>query len=253
MLCYILVVWHKMFRVYEYLNSLNEGAPFISRLVIWEGVADMVDLYTIGYSPFDVHQMIGVLFDYGINLVIDVRSSPYSAYYPNYNKEPLERFLKKKSIHYRNYAQEFGAQQTEKKFFAATGYLDFELFTKSENFLQGFKKVQVIIDKKYTIALMCAEKDPAECHRSIMITRVFSREGFSIKHILSDKSYETQDSIEQRLLDKYFPVPSRNQTTLFEGFKSDAELIVEAYRRRNTEIGFKYEEEISGHLSTICH
>jgi len=206
----------------------------------------MVDLYTIGYSSFDVRQMTGVLIDYGINLIIDVRSLPYSTHYPNYNKETLEHFLKENFIYYRNYAQEFGAQQIEKQFFADEGFLDFELFTKSENFLQGFKKVQANIDMKFTIALMCAEKDPAECHRAIMITRVFSREGFSIKHILSDKSYETQDSIEHRLLNRYFP--NRNQLTLFGDELSDTDLVKRAYQLRNSEIGFRREEKKHDHL-----
>ncbi len=201
----------------------------------------MVDLYTIGYSAFDVRQMTDVLSTYGINLIIDVRSLPYSTYYPDYNKEALERFLKENSIYYRNYAQEFGAQQMEKQFFADEGFLDFELFAKSDRFLHGFKKIQANIDKNYTISLMCAEKDPAECHRSIMITRVFAKSGFFIKHILHDGKIETQDSMEHRLLDKYFP--NRNQLTLFEDELSDADLIMRAYRLRNSEIGFRHEEK----------
>ncbi len=202
----------------------------------WKRGANMADLHTIGYASFNVHEMIEVLHHYGINLIIDVRSLPYSSHYPDYNKESFEHFLKKNSIHYRNYAREFGAQQTERSFFSNEGFLDFEVFVESDRFLQGFDKIQISIEKKYTVALMCAEKDPMGCHRAIMITPVFHRKMFSIKHILSNGNFENQNDIENRLLNRYFP--NRKQLNLFGGNSSDDELLARAYRIRNSEIGF---------------
>ena len=68
-------------------------------------------LYTIGYSGFLVEEFIDALKKNNINAVIDVRSSPYSQFFSDYNKEPLEKTLKKEGIFYRNYSKEFGARQ----------------------------------------------------------------------------------------------------------------------------------------------
>ena len=69
-------------------------------------------VYTIGYSGFpEIDEFIAILQSFKINVLIDVRSSPYSSYYDAYNKENIEATLKKAGIYYRNYAREFGARQ----------------------------------------------------------------------------------------------------------------------------------------------
>ena len=135
-------------------------------------------LYTIGYTAFKLSDFIEVLRFYGINVVIDVRSNPYSEHYSEYNKENIKYLLDSHEIFYRNYQKEFGARQTEKKFFSKEGYLDFELFTKSVNFKLGYDKIANSLAKKYNVVLMCAEKDPAICHRAIMISQL-QRRGLS--------------------------------------------------------------------------
>ena len=87
---------------------------------------------------------------------------------------------------------------------------------------------------------MCAEKNPIDCHRAILISRAFQKDGCRVIHILSDKRTCTQEDISAALLDKYFP--NREQISLF-GNSTDESLIEEAYRKRNAEIGYKITEE----------
>jgi hypothetical protein len=83
---------------------------------------------------------------------------------------------------------------------------------------------------------MCAEKDPAMCHRAIMISRVFHNAGYNVEHILAGDCTESQIDIEAALLNRYFP--DRNQQSLLEEPSLD-QLIADAYRRRNAEIGYR--------------
>ena len=124
-------------------------------------------IYTIGYTGFSAYEFINVLRDREINVVIDVRSTPYSERYPDYNKENLERVLKSNQIYYRNYIKEFGARQDNRNFYSSEGYLDFEVFSKSEQFLSGVEKIENSVAKGYKIVLLCAEKKPIQCHRTI--------------------------------------------------------------------------------------
>ncbi|MDL2264236.1 DUF488 domain-containing protein [Synergistaceae bacterium OttesenSCG-928-I11] len=198
----------------------------------------MGGLFTIGYSAFAVEEFISVLVRYRINAVIDVRSQPYASdYYACYNKESIQAMLKRSGIRYLNYAKEFGARQTDLRYFSAEGYLDFELFSKSHGFLHGFNKLKKAMEERgYMIALMCAEKNPATCHRSIMVSRAFYDKGYEVSHILAGGSIEGQCDIEQQLLEEYFP--DRRQLKLFDQ-QSTNELIVSAYKIQNAKIGYR--------------
>jgi hypothetical protein len=48
--------------------------------------------------------------------------------------------------------------------------------------------------------LVCAEKDPIECHRTILVSRELERKGHSISHILETGEIETHDEAIERLI-----------------------------------------------------
>lgn len=199
----------------------------------------MKEIFTIGYSCFEIGKFVEILKKYNINCVIDVRSNPNSKFYTDYNKDELMSVLKVNNIYYRNYAKEFGARQENPKYYT-DGYLDFGKFAKSESFISGIDKLIKSMEENYTFVLMCAEKDPATCHRNIMIAKEFHKLGYKVSNILNTGDIETQESIEKRLIDCYFP--DRNQLSFFENQLSEDEMIEQAYTLRNKEIGFKFDE-----------
>jgi len=191
-------------------------------------------LYSIGYSGFanNVEGFIDMLNRYRINVLIDVRSSPYSAYFSEFNKDNLERVLKENGIYYRNYAAEFGARQEERKLYPE-GYLSFELFSKTDAFREGMQKVITGTNAGYSMAFMCAEKEPVTCHRAILVARAFYEDGYPVTHILPNGDTKTQTDIEDELL-------QMNPPTLFDDSEIDS--LVLAYRKQNEKIGFKLED-----------
>jgi hypothetical protein len=88
---------------------------------------------------------------------------------------------------------------------------------------------------------MCAEKDPFDCHRTLLVARAFSDAGYPIIHLQPGGITSTQADIEQRLLNKYYP--NRAQVSLIDAPLSDADCLSLAYARRNAEIGYRIEEE----------
>ena len=117
----------------------------------------MREIYTIGYSCFEINEFINILKLYKINALIDVRSTPASKMYSDYNKEQLSALLKEKGIVYRNYKREFGARQENINYFT-DGYLDFEKFTKSDIFISGIKKNRVRHKRKLYICFNVCRK-----------------------------------------------------------------------------------------------
>ena len=193
-------------------------------------------IYTIGYTAFSEDKFIDTLKKFGISCLIDVRSYPVaSEFYQIYSKSSLEPLLQYNKILYRNYAKEFGARQENRKYYMSEGCVDFSKFANSPEFQSGVDKIKKGCDLNYNFVLMCAEKDPINCHRAIMVARNMALQGFEIKHILADGRIETQDELNQRLLDLYHYQPSFLQTR--------DEQIAEAYKRKNIEIGFKGNEK----------
>lgn len=198
------------------------------------------NIYSIGYTSFEINSFIDIIKEHDISCVVDVRSNPVaSEYYQIYSRTSLEKILNSKNIYYRNYALEFGARQVDYSLYKEFGYLDFDRFIKTPNFLLGINKIKKGLELGYNFVLMCAEKDPINCHRAIMVAKGFKENGIIVDHIMADNSIQSQIDIEQRLLNMYFP--QRGQQNLFEE-KTEEDYIKEAYRVQNSKIGYKIEK-----------
>ncbi len=146
----------------------------------------MGKLFTIGHSQHDIEYFIKMLRKYNVNYVLDVRSTPYSKYAEQYNRENIEKYISRNGIRYSFMGKFFGARPSEKELYCAEGYLDFERVRKSERFIKGFNNVMLGLQRGYNIAFMCTEKDPFDCHRAIMVARAFDLAG-QIKFYLITK------------------------------------------------------------------
>ena len=198
-------------------------------------------VYTIGYAGFAIEDFLAVLQDRGISALVDVRSSPFSSFHQAYNRDGLAQALGTRHIHYRSYAREFGARQTDRQYYNAQHCLDFEAFARSEPFLNGVQKLKNGMDQGFRFALMCAETDPIDCHRAILVARAFSGQGYPVVHLCPKGRTLTHKELELRLLDRYFP--DRDQCSMFAAAQDEAALLAEAYRLRNAEIGYRIQED----------
>lgn len=195
-----------------------------------------LEIYTVGHSTHPLDFFLELVKMVEINCIVDVRSVPASAYNPQYNQEPLSKFLKRNHIEYLHFAEEFGARQTDVGLFDDEGVLDFDKVRKTRSFNHGVERVWSGVDKGFRVALMCSESDPLDCHRFSMVSVGLENDGFEVKHILKDRSIKTNWDLEKELLKKYAAkIP---QTNLFE---PDIPLEIQlktALRFKNKEIGF---------------
>ncbi len=175
----------------------------------------MSEIYTIGYSGFGVEDFVATLKKHSINLLIDVRSCPHSAYRKDFNRRNILHVLEADGIIYRHFGREFGARQFNPEFFT-DGVLDFEKFAQSTQFLDGVKKFEEAVKLGYKIAFMCAEKHPKNCHRCILVARAFHDKKYEIRHILDAENFITQADVEKILVDEHY-----KNFSLFEPFDYD--------------------------------
>lgn len=199
-------------------------------------------VYTIGHSNHDIQQLISLIKGKAIDLVLDVRSAPWSKRYPQFNRPEFSAELGRQGIAYEWFGQCFGARQTDESFYTPAGWLNYASYTASSDFKDGVKQMDIFLIQGKTPVLLCAEKDPFDCHRAIMVGRALSLLGYEIRHVLADGSIQTQDQLDTRILDKYFP--HREEMDIFEiidGETDPAKTLTEAYLKRNEAIAWRLE------------
>ena len=194
-------------------------------------------IYTIGHSNHEMDYFEGMLDGFGVNCVIDVRSVPASAYSPHFNREPLSAYLKRRNITYLHFGGEFGARHTAPEVLDSSGKVDFDKVRQSSFFLSGVERLKAGLNKGYTVALMCSEAEPFDCHRFSLISYYLVRNGFVVKHILKDKTAIDNTVLEKLLLkiyDQRIPKPDLfNPVALSPGEQLDV-----AYHMRGRDVAY---------------
>lgn len=192
-------------------------------------------LYTIGHSNHTIENFIALLKRYGVTCIADVRSAPYSRHSPQFNRESLALVLQNANIEYMYLGKELGARRVD-DYSYDTDRLSFEQIVKTEEFKRGIERLLADISK-HRVALMCAEKDPLQCHRTIFIARGIKRPNLHIKHILANGSVEEHTEAERRLV-KMLKI----EPTLFEPSNTERDFIEQAYDRQAQKISYQSEE-----------
>lgn len=188
-------------------------------------------LFTIGYSSYRLEDFITALAANKVSALADVRSSPYSAAYPEYNRENIQKKLKANEIAYVYLGDLLGARANDPCVYV-NNIANFDLIAKSSTFKSGIARLKEGTQRGYLIALMCAEKDPLTCHRTILICKNV-RKDFDIKHILPKFRIESQDNLEKRLLRLF----SLDGPDLF-GTPEDIKL-EQAYKRQENNVAYR--------------
>lgn len=189
----------------------------------------MAIVYTIGHSTHSTDTLIELLRMHDVTAIADVRSSPYSRFNPQFNREILKSELKRPGIAYVFLGNELGARSEDSRCYVG-GKVQYDLLAQTEVFQEGLRRVARGATKQ-RIALLCAEKDPLTCHRTILVCRHLVDRGVGIRHILEDGRLESHDDALHRLLREL----GIAEPQLFRGYD---ELISEAYARRGEQIAY---------------
>ncbi len=154
-------------------------------------------IFTIGHSSHDIAALIALLETHRVSIVGDVRSHPYSRFHPQFNRENLKYELENRNIKYCFWGNELGARSSDPTCYVG-GRIKYDLLAETVLFRKG---VEQICNQATNarIALMCAEKDPIQCHRTILIARRLEEIGFDVQHIRSSGRLESQSEAIKRL------------------------------------------------------
>jgi uncharacterized protein (DUF488 family) len=145
----------------------------------------MGTLFTVGHSNHEPEQFIRLLQRHEIDLLIDVRSRPYSRYVPHFNKGSIGKVLLSNGVRYM-----YGG-----KFLGGMGGLSID----DSTFLEKMGKVTQLATQQ-NVAMMCSEGKPFECHRFYKLGAFVMRDtGELVHHINRDSSLTLQDEFEENV------------------------------------------------------
>ncbi len=157
-------------------------------------------LFTIGHSNHDLGDFLSVLINHGVQTLCDVRSRPGSFRFPQFNREPLEALLTSAGLRYEFFGEALGGRPADPRVYHADGRVDYAARRKSPEFIAGIDRLLELSRVTNTV-LMCAEDDPLQCHRFLMICPALLERGVIPAHIRRGGILESQRDAEDRLLE----------------------------------------------------
>lgn len=181
-------------------------------------------IYTIGHSDHPIERFITLLQARQISVLVDVRSAPWSRRFPQYAKDALAGALQDTGIRHVWMGERLGGRASPalRAQMRAEGYAG---MAETPLFREGIASV-MRGRTQHRLALMCAERDPADCHRALLVGRALAAAGCEVAHIDGEGGVEMQGDFECRLLDRAGSAPAGDL------FASREELLDLAYKAR---------------------
>ena len=154
---------------------------------------------TIGHSNHSLDIFVALLQQHDVTALADVRSAPYSRFNPHFNRKALEASLDAIGIDYTFLGRALGGRPDDPSCYE-DGRVRYDRLAQTPLYREGLERV-IEDARRERIALMCAEREPLDCHRTILVGRSLAERGLAVAHILADGALEFHDETMDRLLD----------------------------------------------------
>ncbi len=188
------------------------------------------DLFSIGHSNIPADWFVALLRGAGVSALADVRSTPYSRVFPWFSRKPLEQRLAPAGVAYLSYGESLGGRPRDQSLYR-DGVADYEAMARSADFQGGLQRLMADIGT-HRVCLMCAEREPLDCHRCLLVARALSKRGLAVGHILHDGAVEAHAATEQRLIHW-----AATEDDLF--VTGQTQRLAAAYQRRARAVAFR--------------
>lgn len=188
---------------------------------------------TIGYGNMQLDEFINLLLVTRVNYLVDIRTTPFSKYKPAFNKQNLQEALLKKGITYLWLGDSLGGRPSDDSCYFENGTVDYVKTSQTEAFKAGMEK---LLDLRipYNVAIMCTEKEPSECHRFLMVSRVLSEKGYDVTHVLGIKKYVLQKELEKKIMNIHY---GENIQMTF--FSDDDDILSNSYLKQSEKFAYR--------------
>ena len=197
------------------------------------GITAAKAVFTIGHSNHPLEGFVALLLQHGVTALADVRSVPHSRRHPHFSRAALAAALGTRGIDYVFLGRELGGRTRDPALYEH-GRVSYERILRTERFRAGIDRV-LRGAARHSIVLMCAEREPLDCHRTLLVARALDLRGLETLHIHADGRLERHADAMDRLVEKF---DLHADGDLFRGPRSRAELVAEAVTRQACEVAY---------------
>ncbi len=191
------------------------------------------EVFTIGHSNHSFERFNELLRQHKIMALADVRSAPYSRSHPDFNREFLKTKLGEIGVAYVYLGRELGARPEDPRYYQR-GRVQYRMLAQSPHFLAGLERV-IKVAQFYRLALLCAEKEPLDCHRTLLVARELTALGSPVIHVHANGSLETHADAMTRLV-KLLGLPEADL------YRNKEEMIADACALQEERIAYVNED-----------
>src|SRR5262249_16204386 len=153
-------------------------------------------ILTIGHSRHSWEQFTALLDGAGVEAIADIRSAPRSRFSPQFNKDAMAAALAARGIEYMFLGRGLGGRPQSQELYH-DGVADYDKMAASPEFRLGLERLMEAAARR-TVAAMCSEADPLECHRCLLVGRALAGQGVDVRHILASGAIVTHAEVEDR-------------------------------------------------------
>ena len=192
------------------------------------------DFYSIGHSNIPAERFLAMLQAENVGVIADVRTTPFSRFCPWFSAKNLKPFLEQNGIGYLPYGAALGGRPHGPELYC-DGVADYEAMARQAGFQAGLDQLAGDAARGRVpapVCLMCAEREPLDCHRCLLVARALAARGLSVGHVLHDGTVESHAATERRLLEL-----TGEDGALFATGQN--ERIAAAYRRRARAVAYR--------------
>jgi uncharacterized protein (DUF488 family) len=191
--------------------------------------AAQFDLLTIGHSNLPAEGFMTLIQAAGVTAIADVRSVPFSRRYPWFSGPALAPRLQGAGIAFLPFGDVLGGRPRDPALYCE-GVADYDKMAATTPFRAGLDRIAEAAGR-FRVCLMCAEREPLDCHRCLLVARALAERGRTLGHILVDGTVEPHAATEERLL--------RRAGAADDLFSGRAARLAQAYRGRARKVAAK--------------
>jgi predicted GIY-YIG superfamily endonuclease len=192
----------------SFVGMTKDGPTLIEGSCLEQANEERPALFSIGHSNQSMEEFVRLLRQHGIEVLVDVRSAPYSRYVPHFSQASLREAIVAAGLRYVYLGKELGGRPVDIAFYDSDGRADYQMISETPSFRDGIERLRRGA-QRFRVTIMCSEEDPTHCHRRLLVSRVLESEGVLVRHIRGDGHVDLENDLRDT------PVDQPQQATLF--------------------------------------
>jgi uncharacterized protein (DUF488 family) len=151
-------------------------------------------IWTVGHSNHELEAFFQLVSAERLTHILDIRSYPYSAHAPHFNREELQAATEAHGATYLFRGLALGGRPLRDDQYDDDGHALYGAMAQEPPFQEAVGQL-VRGASEHRIGLLCSCGRPDDCHRRLLVGKVLCDHGVELRHILPDGSVRTESHV----------------------------------------------------------